>query len=118
MAQDTFWNICKGYPGGLELQQLYAKDLQVATLILGSDKVGQCNTQQSWIWGFGHTVNDKGTWMDDCVERVHWLLAKAQFEQWVEEHDSIHNEAKWVSAYFHTKAESRQSHGYVCMGAV
>jgi hypothetical protein len=46
------------------------------------------------------------------VERVHWFLAKAQFEQWVEEHDSIHNEAKWVSAYFHTKAEeSRQSHG-------
>ncbi|KAN0141115.1 hypothetical protein V8E53_000871 [Lactarius tabidus] len=101
----TFRNIHKGYPDGAELQQLYPKDLQVATLVLGSDEVGQRNTQQSWIWGFGKTANDKGTWMDD-FERVHWLCAKAQFERWVEEQDSIHNEAKWVPAYFHTKAES------------
>ncbi|KAN0140496.1 hypothetical protein V8E53_001705 [Lactarius tabidus] len=105
MARDAFRNICKGYPDGAELQQLYPKDLQVATLVLGSDEVGQRNTQRSWIWGFGKTANDKGTWMDD-FERVHWLCAKAQFERWVEEQDSIHNEAKWVPAYFHTKAES------------
>ena len=40
------------------------------------------------------------------VERVHWLRAKAQFERWMEEQDSIHNEAKWIPAYFHAKAES------------
>ena len=39
------------------------------------------------------------------VERVHWLHAKAQFARWVEEQDSIHNEAKWIPAYFHTKSE-------------
>lgn len=39
------------------------------------------------------------------VERVHWLRAKAQFERWVEEQDSIHNEAIWIPAYFHTKSE-------------
>ena len=34
------------------------------------------------------------------------LCAKAQFERWVEEQDSIHNEAKWIPAYFHSKSES------------
>ena len=40
------------------------------------------------------------------VERVHWLHSKAQFEHWLEEQDSIHNEAKWIPAYFHGKAET------------
>jgi hypothetical protein len=40
------------------------------------------------------------------VERVHWLCAKAQFEQWMEEQDSIHNEADWIPTYFHSKAEA------------
>ena len=39
------------------------------------------------------------------VNRVHWLRAKAQFERWKEEQDSIHNEVVWVPAYFHTMAE-------------
>ncbi|KAF8258430.1 hypothetical protein EI94DRAFT_1622244, partial [Lactarius quietus] len=37
--------------------------------------------------------------------RVHWLCAKAQFGRWKEEQDSIHNEAVWVPAYFHGKAD-------------
>jgi len=40
------------------------------------------------------------------VERVHFLRAKAQFERWIEEQDSIHNEAHWISAYFQRKAEA------------
>src|SRR6202046_3649241 len=40
------------------------------------------------------------------VERVHWLRSKAQFQRWMEEQDSIHNEAKWIPAYFHAKAET------------
>ena len=42
------------------------------------------------------------------VEWVHWLRAKAQFEHWLEEQDSIHNEAEWIPAYFHSKAEARR----------
>ncbi|KAH8999945.1 hypothetical protein EDB86DRAFT_2802164 [Lactarius hatsudake] len=87
-----------------DLPKLRAEDLHVATLVLGSEPVGQRNRQKSWIWGFGHTVKDDGTWMDD-FERVHWLRAKAQFERWLEEQHSIHNEAEWVPAYFHAKAE-------------
>ena len=41
----------------------------------------------------------------EIVDRVHWLRAKAQFERWKEEQDSIHNEAVWVPTYFHAKAE-------------
>jgi hypothetical protein len=37
---------------------------------------------------------------------VHWLCSKAQFERWLEEQDSIHNEAQWIPAYFHSKAET------------
>ena len=40
------------------------------------------------------------------VERVHWLRAKAQFERWLEEQDSIHNEAHWAPAFFQSKAET------------
>jgi hypothetical protein len=43
--------------------------------------------------------------MDGTVNRVHWLRAKAQFERWKEEQDSIHNEAEWVPVYFHAKAK-------------
>ena len=42
------------------------------------------------------------------VERVHWLRAKAQFERWLEEQDSIHNEAHWIPAFFTSKAETWQ----------
>ena len=42
---------------------------------------------------------------DGIVNRVHWLRAKAQFERWKEEQDSIHNEAIWVPTYFQTKAD-------------
>jgi hypothetical protein len=46
-----------------------------------------------------------GTCSHDVVDRVHWLRAKAQFERWQEEQDSIHNEAVWVPAYFHAKSD-------------
>jgi hypothetical protein len=42
----------------------------------------------------------------ETVERVHWLRAKAQFERWLEEQHSIHNEAQWIPAFFHTKSEA------------
>ncbi|KAF8267469.1 hypothetical protein EI94DRAFT_1581054 [Lactarius quietus] len=105
MAHDAFWNIRQAHPDALELPMLTPQGLHVATLVLGSDKPGQCNTQQSWIWSFGQTSEDEGTWMDD-FERVHWLRAKAQFERWLEEQQSIHDEAQWVPAYFHAKAEA------------
>ncbi|KAF8257631.1 hypothetical protein EI94DRAFT_1817279 [Lactarius quietus] len=103
MACDAFWNIRLAHPDALELPMLTPQDLHVATLVLGSDKPGQRNTQQSWIWSF--ESEDEGTWMDD-FERVHWLRAKSQFEHWLEEKQSIHDEAQWVPAYFHAKAEA------------
>ncbi|KAH8979996.1 hypothetical protein EDB86DRAFT_2835619 [Lactarius hatsudake] len=104
MAWDAYHKIQQASVNLLDLPKLHAEDLHVATLVLGSEPVGQRNRQKSWIWGFGHTVEDDGTWMDD-FERVHWLRAKAQFERWLEEQHSIHNEAEWVPAYFHAKAE-------------
>ncbi|KAN0128148.1 hypothetical protein V8E53_014063 [Lactarius tabidus] len=105
MAHNAYRTLRQAYPTGPDLPQLLPNDLHIATLVLGSEQTGQCNKQQSWIWSFGQTTEDNGTWMDD-FERVHWLRAKAQFERWLEEQDSIHNEACWIPSYFHSKAES------------
>ncbi|KAH8976825.1 hypothetical protein EDB86DRAFT_2839044 [Lactarius hatsudake] len=105
MAQDACQKLRKAIPILQDLPKLHSKDLCVETLVLGSEQTGQRNKQQSWIWGFGDTIGDDGTWMDD-FERDHWLHARAQFERWLEEQHSIHNEAKWIPAYFHAKAET------------
>jgi len=66
MARDTYQTIRRAYVNGLDLPQLRPQDLQVATLVLGSEQAGQRNTQQSWIWSFGQTTENVGSWMDDC----------------------------------------------------
>ncbi|KAI9450357.1 hypothetical protein BJY52DRAFT_1191896 [Lactarius psammicola] len=104
MARDSFLKIRDAYEGGSELPELRLEDLHVNTAILGATQVGQRNTQLPWIWSFGTTVDQDGTWMDE-FNRVHWLRAKAQFQRWMEEQASLHNEAEWVPAYFRAKAE-------------
>ena len=66
MANNLYQNIQEAYGAGPHLPQLHIKDMVVETTVLGSEMVGQCNKQLSWIWGFSHTVNDQGTWMEDC----------------------------------------------------
>ncbi|KAF8262043.1 hypothetical protein EI94DRAFT_1809409 [Lactarius quietus] len=86
------------------LPLLKLADLRIHTIVLGGAATGQRNQQLSWIWSFGTSTRQEGAWMDD-FNRVHWLQAKAQFERWKEEQDSIHNEVAWVPAYFHAQAE-------------
>jgi hypothetical protein len=66
MAQDAYQVLCPAFPSGPDLPKLLPKDLHVAMLVLGSEKTGQHNKQQSWIWSFGKTTQDDGTWMDEC----------------------------------------------------
>ena len=75
LARDAYRVVRKALSNGPDLPQLAPHDLHVATLVLGSDKVGQHNKQQSWIWGFGQKSEDDGTWMDDCKE----LLSKEPY---------------------------------------
>ena len=121
MARDAYNKILDPSGESPALPLLQVMDLRVNTSIVNATEVGQRNKQLSWIWSFGTSTNRDGTWLDDCecvpiriyryalrddiVDRVHWLRAKAQFERWKEEQDSIHNEAVWVPAYFHVKAE-------------
>ncbi|KAH9004868.1 hypothetical protein EDB86DRAFT_2796565 [Lactarius hatsudake] len=77
MAWDAYRKIQQASVNLPDLLKLRAEDLHVATLVLGSEPVGQRNRQKSWIWGFGHTVEDDGTWMDDCrfsYSSVHPLM--------------------------------------------
>jgi hypothetical protein len=66
MARDAYLKIQEAYDGGLELPQLRSKDLRVSTAVLGAAQVGQRNTQLSWIWGFGTTSDEDGTWINEC----------------------------------------------------
>lgn len=121
MARDAYLKIIDPSGEAPVLPQLQLADLRIDTSILGAAEVGQRNKQRPWIWSFGISTKQDGAWTNDCkcspipeiilvlnnglVNRVHWLRAKAQFERWKEEQDSIHNEAVWVPAYFHTMAE-------------
>jgi len=66
MARDAYQKLRNALQDPVELPKLLPKDLNVQTLILGSEQVGQRNTQLSWIWGFGKTVDNEGTWMSNC----------------------------------------------------
>jgi hypothetical protein len=66
MARDAYPRIRNGCAAGPDFPRLQKDDLHIATLVLGSEQTGQRNKQQSWIWGFGRTVEDDETWMNDC----------------------------------------------------
>ena len=66
MACNAYRNLCNMSTIKAELPPLTKEDLHIATLVLGSEITGQRNTQISWIWSFGKTTADDGTWMDDC----------------------------------------------------
>lgn len=66
MARDAYRTVRQAYTMGVDLPQLRKQDLHVETLVLGSEKTGQRNKQSSWIWGFGKTTEDDGSWMNDC----------------------------------------------------
>ncbi|KAH9031441.1 hypothetical protein EDB83DRAFT_2229595 [Lactarius deliciosus] len=104
VARDAYLKVQEASVSFPELPPLRLTDLRVSTAILGAAQVGQRNKQLPWIWSFGTSERQDGTWMDE-FNRVHWLRAKAQFERWKEEQHSIYNEAIWIPAYFHSKAE-------------
>ena len=66
MARDACWSLRQAVKDMNDLPQLHPQDLHIATHILGSAQTGQRNTQPSWIWSFGKTIEDNGTWMDSC----------------------------------------------------
>jgi hypothetical protein len=77
MARDAYRKIRHESGAGPDLPELRPKDLHVATLVLGSEQAGQRNTQSSWIWSFGQTTEDDGTWMDDCkLSCSNWCCTK------------------------------------------
>ena len=94
MARDAYNKILDPSGESPALPLLQVIDLRVNTSIVNAMQVGQRNKQLSWIWSFGTSTNQDGTWLDDCecvpilmygyalmdkiVDRVHWLQAKAQ----------------------------------------
>jgi hypothetical protein len=66
MARDAYTKTVDPSGESPPLLSLQLKDLWVNTAILGAAEVGQQNQQLSWIWSFGTSNHEDGTWMDDC----------------------------------------------------
>jgi hypothetical protein len=74
MARDAYRMLHQAFKITPELLQLRQEDLRIETLVLGSQVTGQRNEQRSWIWSFGQTTEDDGTWMDDCKSSSSLML--------------------------------------------
>ena len=66
MAREAYLQIREAYPVGPDLPQLHVSDLHVGTAIINAAEVGQRNCQLPWIWSFGRTGDEHGTWMHEC----------------------------------------------------
>jgi hypothetical protein len=66
MARDAYLKVQGSSGDSPELPLLHPTDLRVNTAILGAAQVRQRNTQLPWIWSFGTSVKQDGTWMDEC----------------------------------------------------
>jgi len=84
---------------------LKPQDLKIDTTVIAPNVCGQRNKLLPWFWSMDVQRDaDVGAWMNDCkciliyvcpdrcstsnlntVYRVHWLRAKAQNTQWIEE---------------------------------
>ena len=66
MARDAYAKVLDPSMDLAELPALQLTDLRVSTAILGAAEVGQRNQQLPWLWSFGTSTKQDGTWMDDC----------------------------------------------------
>ena len=66
IARDAYIRIRDILGEPSELPELTPADLRVSTAILGAAEVGQRNKQLPWIWSFGMSDTQDGSWMDDC----------------------------------------------------
>jgi hypothetical protein len=66
MARDAYLKVKDASGDSPELLLLRLEDLRVNTAVLGAAQVGQRNKQLSWIWSFGTSIKQDGTWIDEC----------------------------------------------------
>jgi len=66
MARDAYNSILDPFGESPALPLLQVTDLRVNTSIINAAEVGQRNQQLPWIWSFGTSTNQDGTWLDDC----------------------------------------------------
>jgi hypothetical protein len=72
MARDAYHKVLNPSGEFPELPLLQLADLHVNTAILRAAEVGQWNQQLPWIWSFGTSTKQDGTWTDGC-ECLHSL---------------------------------------------
>ncbi|KAH8994378.1 hypothetical protein EDB86DRAFT_2805115 [Lactarius hatsudake] len=75
VARDAYLKVQEASGSFPELPPLRLTDLRVSTAILGAAQVGQRNKQLPWIWSFGTSERQDGTWMDECRSIAQWIIS-------------------------------------------
>ena len=66
MARDAYNNVIDPSVTSQKLRKLELAELRVETFVIGAGEVGQRNKQLPWIWSFGTSEKQDGSWMEDC----------------------------------------------------
>jgi hypothetical protein len=74
MARDAYLKVQDASGDLPELPLLRPTDLRTNTAILGAAQVGQRNKQLPWIWSFGISNKQGGTWTDECEDHLYWTI--------------------------------------------
>jgi hypothetical protein len=97
--------------------ELLREDLKLSADITEENRFGQRNDVLPWFWRLDGANDEEGnTWMKECeyyiytmthrdtnwlaVHRVNWLRAKARYDQWKEEWETVKNEMIWTQLWF------------------
>ncbi|KAH9011246.1 hypothetical protein EDB84DRAFT_1445273, partial [Lactarius hengduanensis] len=88
---------------------LRRQDLSVETSIIAPHVRGQRNKSLPWFWTMDIRRDaDIGEWMEDFY-RVHWLRAKAQKMQWIEELQCLQVKMESAVRFFKHQEQSWQA---------
>ncbi|KIK75276.1 hypothetical protein PAXRUDRAFT_173297 [Paxillus rubicundulus Ve08.2h10] len=87
-----------------QYQALSKDHLKISGAVAKPNARGHRNDTLPWFWSMDTTRNAKANdWMMEFYQ-VHWLQSKALKDQWEEELELIHSEARWTSNFFDFKA--------------
>ena len=99
---------------------LTKQDVKASSAIVDPNIPGSSSLQLSWIWKMSAADLDSPSHLHKCIEqhpeiimillttiftvqRVHWLHAQAQHNQWKEETILVGYEMQWTVRYYHNQ---------------
>ncbi|KAG1884252.1 hypothetical protein F4604DRAFT_1878716 [Suillus subluteus] len=94
-------------PGQDQLQKykpLLREQLKISTAVGDPNARGQRNKSLAWFWSVEVDLGGPDQYWNEEFYRVHWLRAKALWDQWKEEMTLVQLEMDWTCNYFSWRA--------------